>query len=82
MQKSNALDKEYFEVIIVDSKLFRSTDWSANQKVAENMQEWKIKAAEGKLINGLDLELDSKNYLTKKGNFIKLFNEGGTLKTN
>jgi hypothetical protein len=80
--KKSGPDGDYFEVIIVDSKLFRSTDWSPNQKVAEKMQEWKIKAVEGKLINGTDLKLTTENNLTKKGNFIKLFYEGGILKTN
>ncbi|WP_282142910.1 hypothetical protein [Cellulophaga baltica] len=40
-----------------------------------------IKAVEGKVIHSTDLNIIVDNELSKKGSFIKLFNEGNTLKT-
>ena len=81
-KKTNALDKEYFEVIIVDSKLFRSTDWSANQKIADNMQQWTIKSVKNEnLIQGSNLNLKPKSLIERNGDFIKIFNDNGILQT-
>ncbi|WP_158974643.1 fibronectin type III domain-containing protein [Cellulophaga sp. L1A9] len=73
--------KVTYETIIVDAKRTRYTDFTPNQIEADNMTSWKIKAVEGKLIHGTDLNLIKNNKITKKTQFIKLFNEGGTLKT-
>ncbi len=72
---------DIFETIVVDAKRTRNTDFTLNQDAADLLTSWKIKAVKGKLIHGTDLGLEPGNLLTKKGKFIKLFNEGGILKT-
>ncbi len=81
-KRENAITKKItFETIVVVAKRTRNTDFTLNQKEADKLTRWKIKAVKGKLIHGTDLGLKPDNWLTKKGKFIKLFNEGGTLKT-
>ena len=45
------------------------------------MQEWKIKAVEGKLIQGIDLGLVKNSPLLRQGQFIKIFEEGSIITT-
>ncbi len=79
--KRPGFGEDVFETIVVDAKRTRNTDFTLNQDAADKLTRWKIKAIESKLIHGTDLGLELDNWLTKKGKFIKLFNEGGTLKT-
>lgn len=75
---------KYLETIIVDAKLSRGTGWTKNQGVANGMSDWNVKTiSPDGLLKGTPIDGFIKDAsVTKNGNFIKLFNEGGVLKTN
>ena len=75
---------KYLETIIVDAKLTRGTGWTKNQGVAKDMSDWSVKAINPKArIKGPKINKFRKEAsVTNNGDFIKLFNEEGILKTN
>ncbi|MEO9533066.1 MAG: fibronectin type III domain-containing protein [Crocinitomicaceae bacterium] len=79
----NGPNGKYLETIIVDSKLSESTGWTKNQNAANGMSEWAIKSVHpDALIHGSPVNGFSKDAIvSKNGNFIKIYNESGILKT-
>lgn len=78
-------NQKYLEVIVVDAKLSGSSGWTRNQIVAKGMNNWLVKTNPNvtSLVKGNDIVNFRKGKsVTKKGDFIKLYEESGVLKTN
>src|SRR5690606_4739818 len=72
---------KYLETIVVDSKLSRGTPWTPNQIKADELSSWAVKSlGEDSLVKGNKLTLSKKTTLTRVGQFIKVFGEGGVLR--
>lgn len=75
-----ATGEKHLEAIIVDSKLSAGTGWTPNQTAAQKMTGWNVKSGNN-LIKGNKIENFEKGTpITRKGEFIKLYNEGGVAK--
>jgi hypothetical protein len=73
---------KYLETVIVDSKLSRGTGWTPNQIAADKLSSWTVKSGGAcNLVKGELIDLSTLPELNRNGNFIKLFEENGVLKT-
>jgi len=73
MENTNAAGKKYLDAIIIDSKLSAGTDFTPNQKKADDLGIMAIKSSKFTKIKGADLSDD----LLQKGGSI---NKQGLIK--
>ena len=74
-------DVEILDVIIIDSKLSKSTSWTINQAEAQKMFEYIVKS-EGKVLQG-NLKLNKENLVYRNNSsFVRIYKENGIIKVN
>ena len=74
-------DVEILDVIIIDSKLSKSTSWTINQAEAQKMFEYIVKS-EGKVLQG-NLKLNKENLVYRNNSsFMRIYKENGIIKVN
>ena len=74
-------DVEILDVIIIDSKLSKSTSWTINQTEAQKMFEYIVKS-EGKVLQG-NLKLNKENLVYRNNSsFVRIYKENGIIKVN
>ncbi len=75
-----ATGERYLEAIIIDSKLSAGTGWTPNQTAAQKMTGWNVKSINDPIKGKGIPDLTKGTIISKKGEFIKLYNEGGVAK--
>ena len=81
IEKTNAKGQKYIDVIVLDAKLSKSTNWSPNQTIAKNKDGWVVKSVSDKnTIKGGKIQgFEYDAAVVKNGNFKKIYKEGTDL---
>lgn len=70
--------RETLDVIIIDSKLSKTSPWTANQKIAQGINDYVVKVP-GDILTG-DLKLTRENIIQRDNSFIKIYRENEIIK--
>ncbi|ATA76487.1 fibronectin type III domain-containing protein [Capnocytophaga canimorsus] len=73
-------DVEFLDIIIIDSKLSKTSPWTANQKEAQKIFDYVVKSS-GKKMQG-NLNLVEKEFVQRNSQFIKIYKENEIIKVN